>query len=80
MHETCNVREKPFALGSPLDCVERLAPDDPLFDRKDFDEPRKWRPRRPLAIAPGGGWRRDRRAGRLDRSEARADDTSAMEE
>jgi subtilisin family serine protease len=32
MHETCNVRERPIATDSALHSLERLAPEDPLFD------------------------------------------------
>jgi subtilisin family serine protease len=39
MHETCNVRERPFATDCALNSLERLAPVDPLFDGISFDEP-----------------------------------------
>src|SRR5205085_7352297 len=40
MHETCNVRERPFASDRALHSLERLAPEDPLFDGPSVDEPR----------------------------------------
>ena len=39
MHETCNIRERPFATDCALHSLERLAPEDPLFDGSSFDEP-----------------------------------------
>jgi len=45
MHETCNVRERPFASDSALHSLDRMAPEDPLFDGPLLEEPREY-PRR----------------------------------
>jgi subtilisin family serine protease len=45
MHETCNVRERPFVTDCALHSLERLAPQDPLFDGVASDEARDY-PRR----------------------------------
>jgi len=45
MHETCNVRERPFASDCALSSLDRIAPEDPLFDGPTFEEPREY-PRR----------------------------------
>ncbi|MFL5455942.1 MAG: S8 family serine peptidase [Myxococcales bacterium] len=47
MHETCNVREKPFVTDHSLHSLDRLAPADPLFEGTILEEPRRHgRPRR----------------------------------
>jgi subtilisin family serine protease len=47
MHETCNVREKPFVTDRSLHSLDRLAPADPLFEGTILEEPRPHgRPRR----------------------------------
>ena len=54
MHETCNVRERPFATDGALHSLERLAPEDPLFDGPSLEDLREY-PRRPhkrLRTAP----------------------------
>jgi len=42
MHETCNVRERPFGSDCALHSLDRIAPDDPLFDGPVFEEPREY--------------------------------------
>jgi hypothetical protein len=50
MHETCNVRERPFITDRSLHSLDRFAPADPLFDATTLEEPRPHgRPRRKSA-------------------------------
>jgi subtilisin family serine protease len=55
MHETCNVREKPFVTDRSLCSLDRLGPEDPLFEGTILEEPRaRGRPRRkPVRTAVG---------------------------
>src|SRR3954470_11506442 len=53
MHETCNVREKPFVTDHSLHSLDRLAPADPLFEGTILEEPRPHgrRRRKPVRTA-----------------------------
>ena len=54
MHRTCNFADRPLSCGSPVNWLERLAPEDPLFDRPEEEIlPRKRPKRRRLARLAG---------------------------